>query len=119
MRYLRYLFLAALAVVLIVLALANRDAVMLNSLPAGLAGAPVLAPFAVSVEVPLFIVILLGIVLGLLIGFAWEWLREHKHRVEASSKASEVKKLERELRRVKGQRDEGKDEVLKLLDEAG
>ena len=32
-------------------------------------------------ELPLFLVIFGGIVAGLLIGFVWEWFREHKHRV--------------------------------------
>ena len=118
MRYIRYLFLAALGAALIVLALANRASVTLNTLPEGLTGMPGLGAFAFSLQLPLFIVIFGGIVAGLLIGFVWEWLREHKHRAEAAHKQAEVKKLERELRRVKGQRDQGKDDVLALLDEA-
>lgn len=71
-----------------------------------------------SIELPLFIVIFGGIVAGLLIGFFWEWLREHKHRAAAVRGQSEVKKLERELRRTKAERDKDKDEILALLDEA-
>ena len=59
-----------------------------------------------------------GIVAGLLIGFVWEWLREHKHRAEAVRKQAEVRKLERELRRAQTERDKDKDEVLALLDQA-
>ena len=115
MRYIRYLFLAALAVVLICVALANRGFVTLKLLPGDLAD---LMGIQQTISLPLFIVIFGGIVAGLLIGFVWEWLREHKHRAEAAQRASEVKSLQRELRRVKGERDKDKDEVLALLDEA-
>ncbi|TCS61839.1 lipopolysaccharide assembly protein LapA domain-containing protein [Primorskyibacter sedentarius] len=115
MRYIRYAFLGALAVILIAVALANRGLVTLRLLPAELAE---FLGLTQTIDLPLFLVIFGGIAAGLLIGFVWEWLREHKVRAEASRKQSEVKKLERELRRVKGQRDEGKDEVLAILDEA-
>ncbi|KMK68890.1 lipopolysaccharide assembly protein LapA domain-containing protein [Puniceibacterium sp. IMCC21224] len=116
MRYIRYAFLAALAIVLISVALANRELVTLKLLPGDLS---VLLGMQETIQLPMFLVIFGGIVAGLLIGFVWEWLREHKHRAEASRRQSEVKQLERELRRVKGQRDKDKDEVLALLDEAG
>ncbi|RFP85760.1 LapA family protein [Rhodobacteraceae bacterium 63075] len=116
MRLIKYSFLAAVAVILMVLALANRGEVTLTVLPAPLASA---TGFSWAIELPLFVVIFGGVLAGLFIGFVWEWLREHKHRAEASRKRSEVQKLESELKRLKGQkaRDEG-DEVLALLDEA-
>ncbi|MGJ8602861.1 MAG: lipopolysaccharide assembly protein LapA domain-containing protein [Marivita sp.] len=115
MRYIRYVFLAALAIVLVSVALANRGAVMLQLLPSDMAD---LVGMNQSIELPLFIVIFGSIVAGLLIGFVWEWLREHKHRAAASQRGAEVKKLERELRRTKAERDKDKDEILALLDEA-
>ncbi|MFW2541442.1 LapA family protein [Primorskyibacter sp. 2E107] len=118
MRYIRYALLAALAIVLVTLALANRQAVTLNTLPAGLRAFPGAGAFDYTVELPLFIVIFGGIVAGLLIGFVWEWFREHKHRAEASRKKTEVKKLERELKKTQAERDKDKDEVLALLDQA-
>ncbi len=118
MRYIRYVFLAALAAVLVTFALANREIITMKTLPEGLLNMPGASMASYSVQVPVFLVLLFGIALGLAIGFVWEWMREHKHRADASRKKSEVRKLERELRRVKGQRDEGKDEVLALLDEA-
>ncbi|WP_292285830.1 LapA family protein [Marivita sp.] len=116
MRYIRYAFLATLAIVLVSVALANRGMVQLSLFPSGLAD---LAGMNRSIELPMFVVIFGGIVAGLLIGFIWEWLREHKYRAQASRKEAEVKKLERELRRTKAERDKDKDEVLALLDEAG
>lgn len=114
MRYIRYAFLAALAIVLICVALANRELVTLKLLPVDVS---LLLGIQETVQLPLFLVIFGGIVAGLLIGFVWEWLREHKHRAEAARRQSEVKMLQRELRRVKGERDKDKDEVLALLDQ--
>ena len=116
MRYIRYALIAALAAILITVALANRGVVTLKLLPDALAG---FAGVPLAIDVPLYIVIFAGIVAGVLIGFVWDWLREHKHRADAARKAREVSAMKRELSRVKGQRDEGKDEVLALLDEVG
>ena len=115
MRYIRYAFLAALAVVLICVALANRGLVTLQLLPADVSA---LLGFQETISLPLFLVIFGGIAAGLLIGFIWEWLREHKHRRVASVKAREVDKLEREVVRLKGERNQNRDEVLAILDEA-
>lgn len=115
MRYIRYAFLACLGIVLISVALANRGAVTLTLLPAPLAD---LLSFNYTVTLPLFIVIFGGIIAGLLIGFFWEWLREYKHRAAAGSAQRELKQTQREVRRLKGKANEGKDEVLALLDEA-
>ena len=115
MRYIRYAFLASLGVVLISVALANRGMVTLNLLPAPLGE---LLNFNFSVSLPLFIVIFIGIAAGLLIGFLWEYLREHKHRAAAGTAQRELKNSQREVRRLKGKANEGKDEVLALLDEA-
>ncbi len=118
MRYIRYAFYAALAVVLITVSVANLGTVTLNTLPAGVASLPGLDLVAFSVDLPLFLVILGSIVFGLMIGYVLEWLREHKHRAEASQKTAEVRKLERELKKTKAERDKDKDEVLALLDQA-
>jgi len=116
-RYLRYLFLATIAVVLIVVSLANLDTVTLNSLPAGMTGMPGLDLLAFSIEIPLFLVIFAGIAAGLMIGFVWEWLREMKHRSAAARGQREAAQLKREVKRLKGANNEGKDEVLALLDD--
>jgi len=118
MRYIKYAFLASIAIVLIVLALANGGTVTLNTLSPTLAEVGFLAPFAHSVELPLFVVILGGVIAGLLIGFVWEWLREAKHRQEAARKTAEAKAMERELRRVKKRVSKEDDDVLALLEDA-
>lgn len=117
MRYIRYAFLGVLAFCLISVAMANRGAVQLRLLPEELGS---LFGLTRSVELPLFIVIFAAIVAGLMIGFLWEWLREHKHRASAARKDGEVKALKRELQRLKRRDAKGgkQDEVLALLDEA-
>lgn len=115
MRYVRYLFLAAIGLCLILVALANRGAVTVKLLPEEMAaylGQPL------SYDLPLFVVIFGGIVVGLLIGFVWEWFREHKHRADARTQKREKEKLEREVKGLKRKSNEGKDEVLALLDDS-
>lgn len=112
-RSLRYLFLAALGLVLLTVALANRAPVTVRALPEDLAA---FSGLHWQMELPLFAVIFGGIVAGLMIGFVWEWFREHKHRAAASQKAREVSRLERELAVMKDSQSVPKDEVLALLD---
>ncbi len=115
MRYLRYAFLAVLGIVLISVSLANLEPVELKLAPDALAE---LLAFNFAISLPLFVVVLGSVVVGLIIGFMWEWLREHKHRRDASAKTGEVRKLEREVKKLKKKQSEGQDEVLALLDEA-
>ncbi|MCA0907604.1 LapA family protein [Ruegeria marisrubri] len=115
MRYLRYAFLAALGIILISVSLANVQSVELKLMPDALAE---LLGFNLSASLPLFLVVLGGVAAGLVIGFLWEWLREHKHRRDATVKKTEVRKLEREVKKLKKKQNEGKDDVLALLDEA-
>ncbi len=115
MRYLRYAFLATLGIVLISVSLANVQSVELKLMPEALSE---LLGFNLSTTLPLFLVVLGGVVAGLVIGFLWEWLREHKHRRDATVKKTEVRKLEREVKKLKKKQNEDQDEVLALLDEA-
>jgi uncharacterized integral membrane protein len=102
-RSLRYLFLAALGLVLLTVALANRAPVTLKALPEDLAA---FTGFAWQIELPLFMVIFGGIIAGLLIGFVWEWFREMKHRSTAS----------RKLAVMKDSQSVPKDDILAILD---
>ncbi|PKP71524.1 MAG: DUF1049 domain-containing protein [Alphaproteobacteria bacterium HGW-Alphaproteobacteria-4] len=116
MRWLRWAFLAALAVALVTLALANRGLVTLRLMPDE-AGS--FLGLQWSLELPLFLVIFAGILLGLLIGFVWEWLREARLRSAASQTARDKARLERELARVSADAPEPRDEVLALLEQPG
>lgn len=115
MRYIRYAFLAVLGIVLISVSLANRGFVTLKLMPDDLAA---LAGFNFTLSLPLFVVVLGGIAAGLVIGFIWEWMREFRIRREADAKTREVRKLEREVTRLKKKESQGRDDVLVILDEA-
>jgi lipopolysaccharide assembly protein A len=116
MRVLRYLFLAVLAICLLIVALANREPVTLNLLPDEIAAFAGVDP---SLSLPLFLVIFGGIVAGVVIGFVWEWFREHKHRAEAATQRREREKLEREVNRLKPASERQQDDVLALLESGG
>lgn len=112
-RFLRYLLLVVLAILLVTVAIANRDPVTLRALPPDMG---LFMGFTWSVQLPLFLVIFGSIGLGLLIGFFWEWARESKHRSTASTRAREVARLEREVTRLRATKEEPEDEVLALLE---
>ena len=112
-RYTRYLLLALLGLALLTIALANRAPMVVKALPDDLAA---FLGLNWQIELPLFLIIFGGIVLGLLLGFVWEWLREHKHRAVASTKTREVSRLERELATMRDQTKLPQDDVLALLD---
>ncbi|MFN4193955.1 MAG: LapA family protein [Tabrizicola sp.] len=113
-RYLRLIFLVLLGLGLLTVALANRAAVPVRLLPPDLAA---LTGLTWTMELPLFLVIFAAIIAGVLIGFVWEWFREHGHRATASQKAREVARLERELAVLKDATSvPPKDEVLALLE---
>lgn len=115
-RYLRLILLALLGLALLIVALANRAPVSVRLLPDDFAA---LTGLTWVMDLPLFLVIFGGIIVGVLIGFVWEWLREHGHRATASRKSREVAKLERELAVLKDATSvPPKDEVLALLDKS-
>ncbi|MGV8987948.1 MAG: LapA family protein [Cypionkella sp.] len=112
-RYIRYIVLALLTLVLLTVALANRALVTFSVLPDDIA---VLLGWQWRIDVPLYIVLALGAVFGLLLGFVWEWLREYKHRKVARVQTRAVSKLERELAAMKDQTSLPDDEVLAMLE---
>lgn len=114
LRYLRYLVLLAIALCLLTVALANRAPVTVKALPDDLTA---LLGYGWQMDLPLFAVLFGGVAIGLLIGFVWEWLREHRHRAEASSKAAEARRLQRELAAMRDAKGEvQQDDVLALIE---
>lgn len=116
MRYLRYAVIAVLGIVLLTVAIANRDPVVLRLLPLSMAET---FGGTWAIQVPLFVVILGGAAIGLLVGFTWEWLREHRHRKAARQKTREAARLEQEMAQLR--KDTGKpatrnDEIVALLE---
>ncbi|NNU79420.1 LapA family protein [Halovulum dunhuangense] len=113
MRTIKLVFLAILMLAIVTLALANRGPVTLNLLPEGVG-----AILPLSIELPMFLVILASILTGLLIGYILEWLREHKHRRLAAEKQREAQRLSREVETLKKKHLSPEDEVLAILDKS-
>ena len=113
MRPFKLALLAAVAVIMIGFALANREPVVVRMLPAEIAG---YFPALPVVAVPAFILIFAGILIGLMIGFVWEWMREHRHRAEAVQRKREASELARENEDLKKRNSKEDDEILALLE---
>lgn len=110
MRTLKNLILALALIVILVLALANRGTVTLHLLPSGMERV-----MPASVQVPLFVVILLAIVVGIVLGYLFEWVREHKHRRRATQKTHEARQLNRQVDQLRKETNRPEDDVLALL----
>ena len=93
---LQWLVLVPLAVVGIAFAVANRQIVGIN-----------FDPFAtqpseqIEMRVPLFVALILALVLGVLIGGAFTWFRQGKHRRALREARSEMAQLRTDIERMK------------------
>ena len=112
MRFIRYLVLGALAIVLVTVAMANRDPLTIRLLPDEFAG---LLGLNWETTLPTFIVLLAAMLAGVALGFVWEWVREHKHRATAATEKRERQRLEQQVKAVVPSEDKG-DDVLALLE---
>lgn len=112
MRYVRYAVLGALAVVLITVALANRAPLTLRLLPEEMSG---LLGLSWQITLPAFAILLIAVIFGVVLGFVWEWIREHKHRAAAAAERKKRQQLEKEVG-PKRSKETGGDDVLALLE---
>ena len=113
MKTIRYAFWAIVGVGLVLVGLANTGMVTVRAIPEALAGLVGVSP---DIQVPLFVVLFAGVAVGLLIGFLWEWVREHRIRADARAKNREVDALRREVAGLRANSSEGGDDVLALLE---
>lgn len=111
MRTIKLILLGIILIGIVVLSLANRGDVTVRLLPEGLDG---LLPGA-AIDLPLFVVSLLSIVTGMVLGYILEWLREHRHRRRAAEKEREAARLRTEVAHLR--RSEPRDDVLALLND--
>jgi uncharacterized membrane protein len=114
MRFIRLIFVALLALVLVAVALANRQVVTLSAFPANfgqfLGG-------TWSVGVPLFFVIFVAFAFGMLAGLVWEWLRESKIRRTSRARNAQVVRLESEVGQLRENHAAPRDDVLAILEQ--
>jgi uncharacterized integral membrane protein len=118
MKTIRYSFWAIVGLCRILIGLANRDAVTVRAMPEAVGDLVGVTP---DVQLPLFVVIFISVGAGLMIGFLWEWVREHRMRADARGKAREVESLRREVDQLRGAAAGAKsdDDVLALLEKTG
>ena len=112
MRVIKIVFIAIIMVIIMTLALANRQAVEVSLVPDQLAP---FVPFASSMTLPLFVVGLLSVLFGLVIGIIMEYLREMSIRREVTRKGVQVEELKRQNSRLKEKTQEGENEILALV----
>lgn len=112
MRIIRWVILGALAIGLVTVALANRGPMTVRLLPEPLEG---LFGLSWQITMPVFIVLVIAMGAGVLLGFVWEWVREHKHRSEAASERRMRKDLEQQVKSTQPPKGE-KDEILALVE---
>lgn len=113
MRFIRLFFVAVLALVLVAVALANRQAVLVKAFPADMGR---FLGGTWSLELPLFLIIFLAFALGMLAGLVWEWLREASYRRAARAGSERVGRLENEVDHLRERHAAPKDEVVAILD---
>ncbi|WP_435164080.1 lipopolysaccharide assembly protein LapA domain-containing protein [Falsirhodobacter sp. 1013] len=111
LRWIRIALLVILAVLLLSVAIANRELVTISLLPDGVTA---FFGWDWSFRMPLFLIILLAAAVGLLIGFVWEFLREHQIRTAAIQSQREASKLRAEVATLR--QEQPKDDVLAILD---
>jgi uncharacterized integral membrane protein len=133
-RYLKILFLVLVAIVLVLLLLSNQEPVSVSLLPASLAGTlgwdvtvsevrvlPEALANTIGMDGTLTLTVALivaaSLIVGIVVGFIWEWLREHRFRAEAKTQRREAQRLNQEVAQMKGGSDT-QDDVLAILDQA-
>ena len=111
-RYIRVIFLTCLSIIILTLAIANRELVDIRILPSELDG---FFRGGMVFSIPVFVLFLCGVIFGLFVGFVWEWIREMKHRSASSRKSKELAKVENELSQLKRESGQNEDEIMLLL----
>lgn len=86
-RIIVVVILVPVAVVLVALAVANRQLTTFTLDPFNPGNA------ALSLQLPLFVLLFLALILGMLIGGAAAWLKQGRYRKEARAKRREVQTL--------------------------
>ena len=94
-RILKYILLAPPAVVVVILAVANRQTVVLSLDPF----APEAPAFAI--EAPLFWLLFAALFIGIMLGGVGAWIKQHKWRRRAHEKRREAETLRHEADRLK------------------
>ncbi len=112
-RLTKLIFLIVLGFLLVTVLLANRNSVELRGLPDVLANVIGLPNMIV---LPLYLVIFGAVVLGLALGYLWEWLREYRLRAEGAKAKREADQLHRKVRKMQRRSGDHDDDVIALIE---
>lgn len=115
LRFVKLLFLALVLLALVFLFFANNEPVTLNLMPDVLATAMSMQN---ELTLPLFIIVTGALLVGIVVGFVLEWLREHRFRAEAKTQRREANRLNQEVAEMKGRKGDSQDDVLAILEDA-
>jgi hypothetical protein len=115
MRAIRLIFFVVLAIVLILVATANRAPITVGMMPQGIAD---FTGRDWTLTMPGFLALFLAMVFGVMIGLIWEWLREAHLRAESKARAQDLARMQREVGDLRRTHAAPKDEVLAILDDA-
>ncbi|HEX9488650.1 MAG TPA: lipopolysaccharide assembly protein LapA domain-containing protein [Stellaceae bacterium] len=86
MKLVHWLVTLPLAIILVIFAVSNREGVIVT-----------LWPLPVTLEAPLYLVVLLALFAGFLVGELVAWINGRRWRREARRRARRIEALEREL----------------------
>lgn len=115
MKYIRYALIAFVLILAVTIALANRQLVSLSLWPDAVSA---VLGFGRAFSAPLFIIVGGAFGAGLVVGLAWEWLRERPVRVEARQTRHELNRLRNE-HGIEPERKSGnpaREQVLSILE---
>lgn len=98
MNFLRLLLLLPFLALAVIIAVANRQTVLFSLDPI-----TETAP-AIGIEAPLFAIIFLSILLGIVLGGGAAWIRQRKWRRLAKAEHKQIKSLSRELQMTEAEK---------------
>ncbi len=97
-RFLKFVIIAPIAIVLLIFAFANRHFVTVSFDPFESGDIP-----AFAIQAPLFVVLIAAIMIGVVAGGAATWFAQGKHRRAARQNAFEADKWRAEAQAAKAQ----------------
>ncbi len=110
MKLIRYTIYGLIALVAFFVAIANLHVVDLTLIPPQIGFIQ-----AWSIQVPLFVIIIVSLVLGLVLGLLWENIRSLSSRSARNRAERQLRAAQMELEKLKRKTGETDDEVLAIL----
>ena len=98
MRYFKLLIWVLVSIILVIFALGNNQAVQVYLLPSTFTHTLVSRSIF---SIPLFIVVYLALLIGVVFGFIFEYFREYKYRLDLRKNKKELRSLRIEVQELK------------------